>query len=302
MAKLRDLESRLGARVVGQDEAVTKVARTIRRARAGLTDRGRPLGSFLFLGPTGVGKTELAKTLTAELFGDETHLVRLDMSEYMERHAVARMIGAPPGYVGFESGGQLTEAVRRHPYSVILLDEVEKAHPEVMNVLLQLLDDGRLTDGRGRVVDFRNTLVIMTSNLCQDEQYAARPGDDRQEARLLEGLSGHFRPELLNRLDGIVRFGSLGREQVARIVRLELEKVRRSLSEQEIGLEVTDGAVDWLAERGFDPVFGARPVKRVIQREVQDRVADLILSGDAVVDAVIVVEAGGGGLEVRVKG
>jgi ATP-dependent Clp protease ATP-binding subunit ClpB len=302
MAKLRDLESRLGARVVGQDEAVTKVARTIRRARAGLTDRGRPLGSFLFLGPTGVGKTELAKTLTAELFGDETHLVRLDMSEYMERHAVARMIGAPPGYVGFESGGQLTEAVRRHPYSVILLDEVEKAHPEVMNVLLQLLDDGRLTDGRGRVVDFRNTLVIMTSNLCQDEQYAARPGDDRQEARLLEGLSGHFRPELLNRLDGIVRFGSLGREQVGRIVRLELEKVRRSLSEQEIGLEVTDGAVDWLAERGFDPVFGARPVKRVIQREVQDRVADLILSGDAVVDAVIVVEAGGNGLGVRVKG
>jgi ATP-dependent Clp protease ATP-binding subunit ClpB len=302
VAKLRDMEARLGARVVGQDEAVSKVARTIRRSRAGLTDRGRPLGSFLFLGPTGVGKTELAKTLTAELFGDETHLVRLDMSEYMERHAVARMIGAPPGYVGFESGGQLTEAVRRHPYSVILLDEVEKAHPEVMNVLLQLLDDGRLTDGKGRVVDFRNTLVIMTSNLCQGEEYAARPGDAQNEARLLEGLSGHFRPELLNRLDGIVRFGSLGREQVARIVRLELAKVARSLKEQEVGLEVSDEAVAWLAERGFDPVFGARPVKRVIQREVQDRVADLILSGGVGAEAVILVEAGGeGGLVARVR-
>ncbi len=301
VAKLRDMESRLAARVVGQDEAVSKVARTIRRSRAGLTDRGRPLGSFLFLGPTGVGKTELAKTLTAELFGDETHLVRLDMSEYMERHAVARMIGAPPGYVGFESGGQLTEAVRRHPYSVILLDEVEKAHPEVMNVLLQLLDDGRLTDGKGRVVDFRNTLVIMTSNLCQGEEYAARPGDDQNEARLLEGLSGHFRPELLNRLDGIVRFGSLGREQVARIVRLELAKVARSLKEQEIALEVTDEAVAWLAERGFDPVFGARPVKRVIQREVQDRVADLILSGEVRADAVILMDLAEGGLSAQVK-
>ena len=298
MARLRELEHRLGARVVGQDEAVAKVARTIRRARAGLTDRERPLGSFLFLGPTGVGKTELAKTLTAELFGDETHLVRLDMSEYMERHAVARMIGAPPGYVGFESGGQLTEAVRRHPYSVVLLDEVEKAHPEVMNVLLQLLDDGRLTDGRGRVVDFRNTLVIMTSNLCQGAEYEVRPGDARGEARLLEGLSGHFRPELLNRLDGIVRFASLGREQVARIVRLELAKVARSLAEQEVGLEVTDAAVAWLAERGFDPVFGARPVKRVIQREVQDRVADVILNGEVLPERTLVLDVAGEGLSV----
>ena len=299
VAKLRDMESRLSARVVGQDEAVAKVSRTIRRARAGLTDRGRPLGSFLFLGPTGVGKTELAKTLTAELFGDETHLVRLDMSEYMERHAVARMIGAPPGYVGFESGGQLTEAVRRHPYSVILLDEVEKAHPEVMNVLLQLLDDGRLTDGRGRVVDFRNTLVIMTSNLCQGAEYEVRAGDAHGEARLLEGLAGHFRPELLNRLDGIVRFASLGREQVARIVRLELDKVARSLKEQEITLEVTDAAVAWLAERGFDPVFGARPVKRVIQREVQDRAADVILSGEARPDSVFLLDVAGDGLAMK---
>ncbi|MDD5718224.1 MAG: AAA family ATPase [Candidatus Krumholzibacteria bacterium] len=300
MAKLRDLENRIKTRVVGQDEAVAKVARTIRRARAGLTDRGRPLGSFLFLGPTGVGKTELAKALTEQLFGDESHLVRLDMSEYMERHAVARMIGAPPGYVGYESGGQLTEAVRRHPYSVILLDEVEKAHPEVMNVLLQLLDDGRLTDGKGRVVDFRNTLVIMTSNLCQGPEYEARPGDDRAEARLREGLSDHFRPELLNRLDGIVRFGALGRELVAEIVRLELVKVRRSLAEQEIGLEVTDAAIALLAERGYDPQFGARPVKRVIQREVQDRAADLILAGEARPRTVIAVDAAGGTFTARI--
>ncbi len=276
------------------------MARTIRRARAGLTDRNRPLGSFLFLGPTGVGKTELAKALTEQMFGDESHLVRLDMSEYMERHAVARMIGAPPGYVGYESGGQLTEAVRRHPYSVILLDEVEKAHPEVMNVLLQLLDDGRLTDGKGRVVDFRNTLVIMTSNLCQGPEYEARPGDDRAEARLLEGLQGHFRPELLNRLDGIVRFHSLGRELVAEIVALELAKVRRSLAEQEIGLVATDAAIALLAERGYDPQFGARPVKRVIQREVQDRAADLILAGDARPDTVIELDADEDGFTARV--
>ena len=301
MAKLRDLENRIAARVVGQDEAVTKVARTIRRARAGLTDRGRPLGSFLFLGPTGVGKTELAKALTEQMFGDESNLVRLDMSEYMERHAVSRMIGSPPGYVGHEAGGQLTEAVRRHPYSVILLDEVEKAHPEVMNVLLQLLDDGRLTDGKGRVVDFRNTLVIMTSNLCQGPEYEARPGDEHPETRLLEGLQGHFRPELLNRLDAIIRFRALGRDLVAEIVRLELAKVRRSLAEQEIGLEVTDAAVALLAERGFDPAFGARPVKRVIQQEVQDRAADLILAGEARPDTTVVIDADADGFGGRVE-
>ena len=273
MAKLRDLENRISARVVGQDEAVEKVARTIRRSRAGLTDRNRPLGSFLFLGPTGVGKTELAKSLTEQMFGDDTHMVRLDMSEYMERHAVSRMIGSPPGYVGHEAGGQLTEAVRRHPYSVVLLDEVEKAHPEVMNVLLQLLDDGRLTDGKGRVVDFSNTVVIMTSNLCQEAQYA-----EASEAELLRGLSGHFRPEFLNRLDAVVRFHSLGTELIARIVRLELQKVSAGLEEQELKLEATDEAVAKLAAEGFDPNFGARPVKRVIQREVQDRLADFILA------------------------
>ncbi|MDX2474712.1 MAG: AAA family ATPase [Candidatus Krumholzibacteria bacterium] len=295
VAKLRELEDRISERVVGQDEAAEKVARTIRRSRAGLTDRQRPIGSFLFLGPTGVGKTELAKALTEQLFGDETQMIRLDMSEYMERHAVSRMIGSPPGYVGHEAGGQLTEAVRRHPYSVILLDEVEKAHPEVMNVLLQLLDDGRLTDGKGRVVDFRNAMVIMTSNLCQDESYA---GAD--ESRLLEGLAGHFRPEFLNRLDGIIRFNSLGRESIEQIVRLELDKVSRSLEDQELSLKATDAAVTHLANLGFDPVFGARPVKRVIQREVQDRLADLILAGDVPPEQVVELDLVDGELKLTV--
>jgi len=295
MARLRELEQRITQRVIGQEEAVAQVARTIRRSRAGLTDRDQPLGSFLFLGPTGVGKTELVKALSAQLFGDESHLVRLDMSEYMERHAVARMIGAPPGYVGFEAGGQLTEAVRRHPYSVILLDEVEKAHPEVMNVLLQLLDDGRLTDGKGRVVDFRNTLVVMTSNLCQEERFEPRQDavqdDETSEAArrereqdIIAALIQHFRPEFLNRLDAIVRFASLSPASIAEIVKLELAKVDRALAEQDLHLDLhlvaSEAAVARLAELGYDPSFGARPVKRVIQREVQDRLADLILAGE----------------------
>jgi len=301
LARLRQLEDRITARVVGQDEAVTQVARTIRRARAGLTDHSRPLGSFLFLGPTGVGKTELAKALTEQIFGDETALVRLDMSEYMERHAVSRMIGSPPGYVGHEAGGQLTEAVRRHPYSVILLDEVEKAHPEVMNVLLQLLDDGRLTDGKGRVVNFRNTLVIMTSNLCQDDAYAARADEDpaEQEKRLLDGLAGVFRPEFLNRLDGVIRFNSLGGAFIAEIVRLELAKVAGDLAEQEIGFTATDAAIAKLAVLGYDPAFGARPVKRVIQREVQDRLADLILAGEAGPEQSVVLDVADDGFVIK---
>ena len=305
--RLRDLEQRLSARVVGQDEAVTEVARTVRRSRAGLVGADRPLGSFLFLGPTGVGKTELVKALAEQLFGDEKHLVRLDMSEYMERHAVARMIGAPPGYVGYESGGQLTEAVRRHPYRVILLDEVEKAHPEVMNVLLQLLDDGRLTDGQGRVVDFRNTLIVMTSNLCQDPRFEAAPDEsaetvDGRRRAMLEELSGFFRPEFLNRLDAVVRFGSLGREQIHTIVRLELAKVERSLAEQDLHLEATDAAVARLAEMGWDPQFGARPVKRVIQREVQDRLADAILAGDAVPGCTVHLDVGSAGFVLSAEG
>ncbi|HRX51772.1 MAG TPA: AAA family ATPase [Candidatus Krumholzibacteria bacterium] len=298
-AKLRELEHRLTARVVGQDHAVAEVARTVRRARAGLTDRDRPLGSFLFLGPTGVGKTELVKALAAELFGDEGHMVRLDMSEYMERHAVARMIGSPPGYVGHEAGGQLTEAVRRHPYTVVLLDEVEKAHPEVMNVLLQLLDDGRLTDGKGRVVDFRNTLVVMTSNLAQDERFAPRPDADEAVRRemeqvLLQELGRFFRPEFLNRLDAVVRFSALDRDLIRRIVELELRKVAGRLREQDMFLDWTDAAVDRLAELGYDPQFGARPVKRVIQREVQDRLADAVLDGTIAADGAATLDVHGG--------
>ena len=305
-AKLRDLEQRIRGRVVGQDQAVQKVARAVRRSRAGLTDRSRPLGSFLFLGPTGVGKTELVKAMAEQLFGDESHLVRLDMSEYMERHSVARMIGAPPGYVGYEAGGQLTEAVRSRPYSVVLLDEVEKAHPEVMNVLLQLLDDGRLTDGKGRVVDFRNTLVVMTSNLAQDQRFEPTGSDDadpvaaRAAERILnDELTSHFRPELLNRLDAVIRFNSLERDDISRIVELELAKVAAALSEQDIGLRWTEAAVARLAELGFDPVYGARPVKRVIQREVQDRLADAILGGDVMPDSKAVLDVAGGGFEVR---
>ncbi len=297
--KLRELEARLQARVVGQDEAVGEVARTVRRSRAGLVGADRPLGAFLFLGPTGVGKTELVKALATQLFGDEKHLVRLDMSEYMERHAVARMIGAPPGYVGFEAGGQLTEAVRRHPYSVILLDEVEKAHPEVMNVLLQLLDDGRLTDGKGRVVDFRNTLVVMTSNLAQDPRFEPEPGADaevrdQQRRAVLEELNQFFRPEFVNRLDAVVRFASLGREQIQQIVRLELAKLDRMLREQELSLAATPAAIARIAELGWDPRFGARPVKRVIQREVQDRVADAILAGEVTAGDTVEVDFTGG--------
>jgi len=304
-AKLRELESRLAGRVIGQDNAVGRVARAIRRARAGLTDATRPQGSFLFLGPTGVGKTELVKALAEQLFGDESHLVRLDMSEYMERHSVARMIGAPPGYVGFESGGQLTEAVRRHPYTVILLDEIEKAHPEVMNVLLQLLDDGRLTDGKGRVVNFRNTLVVMTSNLCQDERFAPPSEEDeaatRAAERLLhEELARHFRPEFLNRIDAVVRFHGLDRDVIRRIVALELARVGRALDEQRIRLDWTAAAVDRLAELGFDPLFGARPVKRVIQREVQDRLADLLLSGDTSPEGTVVLDVDGEGFSLKV--
>ncbi len=303
-AKLRDLENRLRARVVGQDHAIARVARAIRRSRAGLTDRNRPLGSFLFLGPTGVGKTELVKALAAEMFGDESHLVRLDMSEYMERHSVARMIGAPPGYVGYESGGQLTEAVRRHPYTVVLLDEVEKAHPEVMNVLLQLLDDGRLTDGKGRVVDFRNTLVVMTSNLAQDARFEPRDDLSEEQQReverdLLEELGRHFRPEFLNRIDAVVRFHSLTREMIHRIVELELRKVAASLTEQEIRLTWTEAAVARIAELGFDPTFGARPVKRVIQREVQDRLADAILAGDILPEQTAELDVAGDGFVLR---
>ncbi|HKQ59143.1 MAG TPA: ATP-dependent chaperone ClpB [Candidatus Eisenbacteria bacterium] len=279
--KLVHMEERLHQRVVGQEDAVRRVAEAVRRARAGLQDPRRPLGSFLFLGPTGVGKTELARALAEFLFDDERAMVRIDMSEYQEKHTVARMIGAPPGYVGFEEGGALTEAVRRRPFSVLLLDEIEKAHPEVLNVLLQLLDDGRLTDGQGRTIDFRNTLVIMTSNL--GSQWILELGeDDREEMerRVQEALREHFRPEFLNRVDEVIVFHSLTRADIRRIVDIQITGLRKMLAERELDLTLTDAARDLLAEEGYDPHFGARPLKRTIQRRLQNPLAMKLLSGE----------------------
>ena len=282
MAKLANLEEVLHQRVIGQDEAVAAVAGAIRRSRAGLSDPDRPIGSFLFLGPTGVGKTELAKTLAAFLFDDERAMVRIDMSEYMEKFSVQRLIGAPPGYVGYEEGGQLTEAVRRRPYSVVLLDEIEKAHPDVFNVLLQVLDDGRLTDGQGRVVSFKNAIVIMTSNVgSQFIQAFAEGGSDEasMDSMLQEALRATFRPEFLNRIDDVVIFHALSLDQIGEIVALQLEEVRARLADRKIALELSDAAVERLSLDGFDPVFGARPLKRLIQREVVDRVAKSLVEG-----------------------
>ena len=279
--KLVQMEERLHRRVVGQDDAVRRVAEAVRRARAGLQDPHRPLGSFLFLGPTGVGKTELARALAEFLFDDERAMVRIDMSEYQEKHTVARMIGAPPGYVGFEEGGALTEAVRRRPFTVLLLDEIEKAHPEVLNVLLQLLDDGRLTDGQGRTVDFRNTLVIMTSNL--GSQWILELGEeDREEMerRVQEALREHFRPEFLNRVDEVIVFHSLTRADIRRIVDIQIDSLRKLLADRELELTLSDAARDALAEEGYDPHFGARPLKRTIQRRLQNPLAMKLLAGE----------------------
>ena len=278
--KLVHLEEELHRRVVGQDPAVSAVARAVRRARAGLKDPDRPVGSFVFLGPTGVGKTELARALAECLFDDERAMIRLDMSEYSERHAVARMIGAPPGYVGYDEGGQLTEAVRRRPYAVVLLDEIEKAHPEVFNVLLQVLDDGRMTDGKGRTVDLRNTILVMTSNLASDYiQEHAGEEPDQLRAKVERALHDAFRPEFLNRLDDTIIFNSLSREDILAIVDLQLARLRDTLAERRIGLEVSDRARQRLAEAGYDPAFGARPLKRAIQRMVQDPLALEMLEG-----------------------
>jgi ATP-dependent Clp protease ATP-binding subunit ClpB len=278
--KLVHLEAQLRGRVVGQDEAVKAVATAVRRARAGLKDPNRPVGSFLFLGPTGVGKTELARALAFTLFDDERAMVRIDMSEYMEKHSVARMIGAPPGYVGYDEGGQLTEAVRRRPYSVILLDEIEKAHPDVFNVLLQVLDDGRLTDGRGRTVDFKNTILIMTSNLASS-YILEHAGSDAATIRrhVEEALKQAFRPEFLNRIDDTVIFRSLAQADLLAIVDLQLDRFRKLLDERRIELTVSDTAKWKIAEIGYDPAFGARPLKRAIQRLIQDPLALRLLDG-----------------------
>ena len=281
--RLTRLEGELGRRVIGQHQAVSAVANAVRRHRAGLGDPNRPTGSFIFLGPTGVGKTETARALAEFLFDDERAMTRLDMSEYMEKHSVARMIGAPPGYVGYEEGGQLTEAIRRRPYSVVLFDEIEKAHPDVYNLLLQILDDGRLTDSQGRIVDFRNTVIIMTSNIgSQIIVSAGAVGDEdweRVEERVRDQLSSHFRPEFLNRVDDIIVFRPLSRDDLAQIVDIQLRRLEQTLSERHLHLEVTPQARELLAAQGYDPVYGARPLKRVIQRELQNPIALEILEG-----------------------
>jgi len=293
--KLINMEDRLRLRVIGQDAALERVANAIRRSRAGLSDPKRPIGSFIFLGPTGVGKTELARALAEFLFDDERAMVRIDMSEYMEKHAVSRLIGAPPGYVGYEEGGQLTEQVRRHPYAVVLFDEIEKAHPDVFNILLQIMDDGRLTDGKGRKVDFKNTVIIMTSNLgssyLQSENIRTAEGFERASKQVLDALHAHFKPEFLNRVDDIIIFHPLGKEQLVKIVELRLEDLRRLLADRKISLELTDAAKELLFTEGYDPNFGARPLKRAIQKLVQDPLALKILDGEVLHGDHVVVDA-----------
>ena len=296
--KLLRMEEELGRRVIGQREAVSAVSRAVRRARAGLQDENRPLGSFLFLGPTGVGKTELTKALAEYLFDDDQAMVRIDMSEFMEKHAVARLIGAPPGYVGYDEGGVLTEAVRRRPYQVILFDEVEKAHPEVFNVLLQVLDDGILTDGQGRRVDFKQTLIVLTSNLGAQALSQLPDGGDIADAKrdVMDAVRAHFRPEFLNRLDDMIVFDRLGRADMGGIVEIQLGLLAKRLAARKITVDLDDAAKDWLASEGYDPVFGARPLKRVIQRSLQDPLAEMILAGEVKDGARVVVSAGADGL------
>jgi ATP-dependent Clp protease ATP-binding subunit ClpB len=293
--KLVQLEEHLHRRVIGQDEAVSVVSNAIRRNRSGLSDPNRPIGSFLFLGPTGVGKTELARALAAFLFDDERAMVRIDMSEYMEKHSVSRLIGAPPGYVGYDEGGQLTEAIRRRPYAVVLLDEVEKAHPDVFNTLLQLLDDGRLTDGHGRTVDFTNTILVMTSNLGSE---FIQPDESSEAIRekVMATVRSHFRPEFLNRVDDIVVFDRLTPDDLRQIVDIQLATVINRVNERGVTLTLTDAAKDLLAHEGFDPVYGARPLKRVIQKQLVDRLALELLDGSWSEGDAVLVDADAGGL------
>jgi ATP-dependent Clp protease ATP-binding subunit ClpB len=299
--KLLSMEQAIGAKVIGQQDAVAAVAAAVRRARAGLQDPNRPLGSFLFLGPTGVGKTELTKALAEFLFDDPHAMVRIDMSEFMEKHAVARLIGAPPGYVGYEEGGVLTEAVRRRPYQVVLFDEVEKAHGDVFNILLQVLDDGRLTDGQGRTVDFTNTIIILTSNL--GSQYLASLGEDENptnvEAQVMEVVRGHFRPEFLNRLDEIILFHRLSASHMGPIVDIQVERLQKLLEDRKIRVELTEAARAWLGRVGYDPVYGARPLKRAVQKYLQDPLADEILAGRVHDGSTVRVDEGDGALKLE---
>lgn len=299
--KLLQMENKLSQRVVGQDAALTAVANAVRRSRAGLQDPKRPIGSFLFLGPTGVGKTELTKALAEFLFDDETAMIRMDMSEYMEKHSVARLLGAPPGYVGYEEGGALTEAVRRRPYQVVLFDEIEKAHPDVFNILLQVLDDGRLTDGQGRTVDFANTVIIMTSNLGAQALVEQKDGADVEEVRdqVMEHVRAAFRPEFLNRMDDILLFRRLGREHMAGIVEIQLGHLRGLLQGRNIELSVTDKALAWLADKGYDPAYGARPLKRVIQNECQNKLAEKMLAGEIVDGDQVTIDVKDDALEIK---
>src|SRR5690606_14298102 len=296
------MEQVIGQRVIGQANAVTAVSKAVRRARAGLQDPNRPLGSFLFLGPTGVGKTELTKALAEFLFDDDTAMVRIDMSEFMEKHSVARLIGAPPGYVGYEEGGVLTEAVRRRPYQVVLFDEVEKAHSDVFNVLLQVLDDGRLTDGQGRMVNFANTLSILTSNL--GSQYLSNLDEGQKvedvEPQVMEVVRAHFRPEFLNRLDEVILFHRLAPEHMAPIVDIQVARVQNLLKDRKITLDLTDAAKRWLGRVGYDPVYGARPLKRAIQRYLQDPLADKLLAGEIPDGSTVRIDEGDGELKMVV--
>jgi ATP-dependent Clp protease ATP-binding subunit ClpB len=301
--KLLKMEETIGKRVIGQTDAVLAVSKAVRRARAGLQDPNRPLGSFLFLGPTGVGKTELTKALAGFLFDDDNAMVRIDMSEFMEKHAVSRLIGAPPGYVGYDEGGVLTEAVRRRPYQVVLFDEVEKAHPDVFNVLLQVLDDGRLTDGQGRQVDFTNTLIILTSNLGSQFLAGLAEGEDveKVEPQVMEVVRGHFRPEFLNRLDEIVLFHRLGQEHMGPIVEIQVARVAKLLKDRKITLELSEAAKRWLGRVGYDPVYGARPLKRAVQRYVQDPLAEKLLAGEIPDGSAVKVDEGDGALAIGVS-
>jgi ATP-dependent Clp protease ATP-binding subunit ClpB len=296
--KLLKMEEQIGKRVVGQAEAVKSVSTAVRRARAGLQDPNRPIGSFMFLGPTGVGKTELTKALAEFLFDNEAALIRIDMSEYMEKHSVSRLIGAPPGYVGYDEGGALTEAVRRRPYQVVLFDEIEKAHPDVFNVLLQVLDDGRLTDGQGRTVDFRNTLIVMTSNLGSEYLVAQPDGQDTEAVReeVMAEVRARFRPEFLNRVDEIILFHRLKRENMGSIVDIQIKRLAKLLEERKIVIALDAKARDWLAEKGYDPAYGARPLKRAIQKAVQDPLAELILSGKVKDGERVAISAGRQGI------
>jgi ATP-dependent Clp protease ATP-binding subunit ClpB len=297
--KLVKLEEHLHQRVVGQDDAIKAVANAVRRARAGLQDPNRPLGSFIFLGPTGVGKTELSRALAEFLFDDENAMIRIDMSEYMEKHTVARLIGAPPGYVGYEEGGQLSEAVRRKPYSVVLFDEIEKAHQDVFNVLLQVLDDGRITDGQGRTVDFKNTVIIMTSNIGSQYIMEETQSPEARERLVMDALRAHFRPEFLNRVDEIIIFDRLSEDDLKKIVEIQLIRLAKRLEQQKITLELSDKAKAFIAREGYDPVYGARPLRRVIQKEILDPLSIDILEGKVREGQTVKVDAKNGALSFR---